>query len=74
MSDARAMWDAAAEGMAPEARQALQLKGVQTLLAWVKSRSPIQECPKVAGGDRRCVARSGTPPYRRQAVAVVLHV
>jgi len=42
MSDARALWDAAAEGMAPEARQALQLEGVQTLLAWVKSRSPMQ--------------------------------
>ena len=33
MSDARAMWDAAAEGMAPEVRQTLQLNGVQTLLA-----------------------------------------
>jgi len=42
MSDARTMWDAAAEGMAPEARQALQLKGVQALLAWVKARSPMQ--------------------------------
>jgi phenylacetate-CoA ligase len=42
MSDARALWDAAAEGMAPEARQALQLKGVQALLAWVKARSPMQ--------------------------------
>lgn len=42
MSDARAMWDAAAEGMAPATRQALQLKGVQTLLAWVKARSPMQ--------------------------------
>ncbi|PZP94647.1 MAG: hypothetical protein DI587_25220 [Variovorax paradoxus] len=36
------MWDAAAEGMAPETRQALQLKGVQALLAWVKARSPMQ--------------------------------
>ncbi|MFZ5724758.1 MAG: phenylacetate--CoA ligase family protein [Pseudomonadota bacterium] len=42
MSDARAMWDAAAEGMAPEQRQALQLKGVQALLAWVKAHSPMQ--------------------------------
>ncbi len=42
MSDARAMWDAATEGMAPEQRQALQLQGVQALLAWVKARSPMQ--------------------------------
>ncbi len=42
MTGARAMWDAAAEGMAPETRQALQLKGVQALLAWVKARSPMQ--------------------------------
>jgi phenylacetate-CoA ligase len=42
MSEARAIWDAAAEGMAPEQRQALQLKGVQSLLAWVKARSPMQ--------------------------------
>ena len=31
MSDARALWDAAAESMAPEVRQALQLKGVQEI-------------------------------------------
>jgi phenylacetate-CoA ligase len=54
MSDARAMWDAAAEGMAPEARQALQLKGVQTLLAWVKSRSPMQR-ERLAGVDPSAV-------------------
>jgi phenylacetate-CoA ligase len=42
MSEARTMWDAAAESMAAEQRQALQLKGVQTLLAWVKERSPMQ--------------------------------
>ena len=54
MSDARAMWDAAAEGMAPEVRQALQLKGVQTLLAWVKSRSPMQR-ERLAGVDPSAV-------------------
>ena len=54
MSDARAMWDAAAEGMAPEARQALQLKGVQTLLAWGKSRSPMQR-ERLAGVDPSAV-------------------
>jgi phenylacetate-CoA ligase len=39
---ARSMWNAAAEGMAPQAREVLQLQGVQTLLAWVKQRSPMQ--------------------------------
>ncbi|WP_418319750.1 phenylacetate--CoA ligase family protein [Piscinibacter sakaiensis] len=42
MNIKREMWDAAAEGLAPAARQALQLKGVQSLLAWVKARSPMQ--------------------------------
>lgn len=42
MSEARAMWDPAAESMAPEARQALQLRGVQAALAWAKTHSPMQ--------------------------------
>lgn len=50
MSEPRAMWDVAAEGMAPAARQALQLKGVQSLLAWVKERSPMQH-ERLAGID-----------------------
>lgn len=35
------MWDAAAECMDVEQRAALQLRGVQALLAWVRERSPM---------------------------------
>ena len=48
------MWDAAAECMAPEARAALQLRGVQALLAWAGERSPMYR-ERLAGVDPRAV-------------------
>lgn len=44
------MWDAAAEAMAPDARAALQLRGVRSLLAWAGTRSPMYR-ERLAGID-----------------------
>lgn len=48
------MWDAAAEAMAHGARGALQLRGVQSLLAYLGERSPMYR-ERLAGIDTRGV-------------------
>jgi len=50
----RPLWDAAAEAMAPDARAALQLRGVRSLLAWAGTRSPMYR-ERLAGIDARAV-------------------
>ncbi|MBI5720925.1 MAG: hypothetical protein HZC37_24895 [Burkholderiales bacterium] len=50
----RRLWDAATEAMAPDARAALQLRGLRSLLAWATARSPMYR-ERLAGIDARAV-------------------
>ncbi len=50
----RRLWDAATEAMAPDARAALQLRGLRSLLAWATVRSPMYR-ERLAGIDARAV-------------------